>query len=172
MRGSSTRKARSPRKQSNVVVEVSNRQQRRVSRLSIEQAVQHVLQMRGWSTAEISVAVVDAETMRRLNREFLQHDYVTDVLSFLFSRDARRKSLGGEIVVCADLAAKIAARQTWKWQDELLLYVIHGALHLVGYNDKTAAQQRRMRAAERKILSELGIQILPGVLALASKEPA
>ncbi len=162
--------SRSERRQSKVVVEIANRQRRRVARRPVKQAVELVLRLRVWNTADISVAVVDAATMRRLNRDYLRHDYVTDVLSFLFSRDARRKSLVGEIVVCADQAYETAAGQPWKWQDELLFYVIHGALHLIGYNDESVAQRRRMRAAEQKILRELGVRFLPGDLALHSKE--
>lgn len=171
MRGSNIRKPRNPRKRSQVVVEIANRQRRRVARRPIEQALQLVLQMRGWNKAEISVAIVDAATIRRLNRDYLQHDYVTDVLSFLFSRNARDKRLNGEIVVCADVAFKTASQQPWTWRDELLLYVVHGALHLIGYNDESVSQRRRMRAAEQKVFRELGIRVVPGDLAQHSKEP-
>ncbi len=170
MRGSNIPKAPSPRKGSGIVVEVSNRQHRRIIHKSIQKAVRSALSLGNWTIADISVAVVDSWTMRQLNREYLQHDYATDVLSFSFLRNARQRKLVGEIVVCAEVAAKLASRQKWKWHDELLLYVVHGALHLVGYNDKSAIQQRRMRAAEQKILAELGIKALPGDLTMRSKE--
>ncbi len=170
MRESNIPKAPSPRKGSGIVVEVSNRQHRRIIRKSIQKAVRSALSLRNWQTADISVAVVDSWTMRQLNREYLKHDYATDVLSFSFLRNTRERRLVGEIVVCAEVAAKLASKQKWKWHDELLLYVVHGALHLVGYNDKTAIQQRRMRTAEQKLLSELGVLALPGDLNKRSKE--
>jgi probable rRNA maturation factor len=166
---SNTRKRLSPRKPSRLVVEVANRQKRRIAPRRLVQAIE--LATRGWS-GEVSLAVVDAKAIRRLNRKFLRHDYVTDVLSFLLVGDNRRKQLTGEIVVCADLAAATAAGKSWKWDVELLWYAVHGALHLVGYNDETTATRRRMRAAERRILTELGIQILPDELELLPKEPA
>jgi len=170
MRGSNTPKTPSPPNRSRIIVEISNRQHRRIVRKSIQQAVRSSLILRGWTDAEISVAVVDSWTIRQLNREYLKHDYATDVLSFLFLRAPRKRKLIGEIVVCAEVAAKLAARQKWKWHDELLLYVVHGALHLVGYNDKTLPQRRRMQSAESKILTELGIKALPGDLTQRSKE--
>jgi probable rRNA maturation factor len=161
MPASNTRKASNRRKRSNIVVEVINQQRRRIPRAAIARAVHLVLESGRWSKADISVAVVNASTMRRLNRSFLGHDYVTDVLSFVYQRNARQKTLLGEIVVCADQAWKMASRQTWLGSDELVLYVIHGVLHLIGYNDDTAVAQRRMRAAERKFVRALGLRALP-----------
>jgi probable rRNA maturation factor len=170
MRGSNTPKPLSPRKRPRINIEIANRQHRRIVRKSILRAIRAVLTSRHWSDAEISVAIVDRWTIRQLNAEYLQHDYATDVLSFLFQRSPKTRRLVGEIVVCAEVAAQVAARQKWKWHDELLLYVVHGTLHLVGYNDKTTMQLRRMQAAEQKILCELGIQVPSGGLSLRSKD--
>jgi probable rRNA maturation factor len=147
-----------------LVIEVINRQRRRVDRRAVVKAVETVLGQGGWSHAELTIAIVDGRTMRRLNREFLGHDYVTDVLSFEYARDARKKRLAGEVVVCADQAWNAAAKCVWSGLEELLLYVIHGTLHLMGYNDDSAAALRRMRAAERKGLRALGLGVVPGPL--------
>jgi probable rRNA maturation factor len=95
--------------------------------------------------------------MQELNRQYLEHDYPTDVLSFVLAEDAAAKSLDGEIIVSADYAAREADRYDWTAGDELLLYVIHGALHLVGHDDATPMGKQAMREAETKYLRQFGL---------------
>ena len=102
-----------------------------------------VLSAAGLKEAEVSLAIVDDRTIQQLNRQYLDHDEPTDVLSFLLEREVGR--LEGEIVVSRDTAASSAPAYGWTPADELLLYVIHGALHLVGFDDTTpdAAAENR-----------------------------
>ena len=95
---------------------------------------------------KVVVALVDDRTMAELHERFLGKSGPTDVLSFPH----------GEIVVSADTAAREARARGIPPLHELVLYVVHGALHLAGYDDKKPKQAARMRAAERKILNELG----------------
>ena len=90
---------------------------------------------------------MDESEIHRVNREFLQHDYPTDVISF--DTTETEGFLEGEIVVSADTAKRIADESGWKPTHELLLYVIHGMLHIVGLNDKSSAETKKMRDAER-----------------------
>ncbi len=106
--------------------------------------------------ADVSLAIVDDPTIHRINREFLQHDYPTDVLSFLLERSADR--LEGEVIASADTAIGSAARYGWAPADELLLYVIHGTLHLVGYDDLAPEPQVTMRERERDYLKHFGLE--------------
>jgi probable rRNA maturation factor len=106
--------------------------------------------------ATLSIAIVDDPTIHELNRQFLQHDYPTDVLSFLLDRD--QGSLEGDVVVSLDTAARQAAEFGWGTAEELLLYVIHGTLHLVGHDDQDEEARTEMRAAERRILAIFGIE--------------
>lgn len=118
-------------------------------------AVANVLQEAGIEQAEVSLAVVDDTTIHELNRRHLQHDYATDVLSFVYERAA--DTLEGEIVVSADTAAAAAPRCGWSFADELLLYVIHGALHLAGHDDQSPAACAAMRRAEAGHLARFGL---------------
>ena len=90
--------------------------------------------------ARISVAVVDDATIAVLNRQFLRHEGPTDVLSFLLEQD--EDGLEGEVVVSAETARRTAPRFGWSEGEELLLYVIHGTLHLAGYDDAKPREQR------------------------------
>lgn len=123
----------------------------------LKRAVRSVLQAAGIRSAEISIAIVDDPRMHALNRQYLDHDYSTDVLSFILEYDEAAGSLDGEILVSADYAAREATRYGWTTDDELLLYVIHGCLHLVGHDDHTPQGQAAMRAAEAKHLAVFGL---------------
>lgn len=109
-------------------------------------AVTAVVHDAGYRCGEVSVAIVDDAQIHRINRQFLDHDYPTDVLSFPLGESEGR--LEGEIVISADTAAANAAELGCRPHEELLLYAVHGALHLVGYRDKTDEEVARMRAAE------------------------
>jgi len=99
---------------------------------------------------------VDNATIHRLNKQFLNHDEPTDVISFPLSGKGA-KTLEGEIVVGAEVARTRAAELRHDEQQELALYAIHGLLHLCGYDDTTDAAVRRMRARERHYLNVLGL---------------
>lgn len=122
----------------------------------LKQAVENVLGDRGIESGEISLAVIDDEHMQQLNARYLNHDYPTDVLSFV--HEANDHHLEGEIIVSSDTATREAARYAWQAVDELLLYVIHGALHLIGHDDHNADDLADMRAAEQRHLSYFGLQ--------------
>jgi probable rRNA maturation factor len=121
------------------------------------EAVHLVLRDSAFTSATISLAVVDDPTIHDLNRRYLNHDFPTDVLSF--GLDERAGHLEGEVILSADTATAEAAEIGWPPAAEQLLYVIHGTLHLVGYRDKTPDEAQAMRAAEAKYLRRFGIDI-------------
>jgi probable rRNA maturation factor len=121
----------------------------------LRSAVKAVLGGEGIQSATISMAVVNDERIHELNLRFLQHDEPTDVLSFVLN--APDEPLDGEIIVSIETAARNAGRYGWSVADELLLYVVHGALHLTGHDDRTVEDQRRMRERERHYLSCWGL---------------
>jgi probable rRNA maturation factor len=122
----------------------------------LHDAVRMIFQNQPICRARISLAVVDDPTIRRLNRRYLEEDEPTDVLSFLLERT--EDCLEGEVIVSGQTAQRAAARFGWTPEDELLLYVIHGTLHLVGYRDATPAEQAAMRGQERACLARFGLQ--------------
>ena len=138
-------------------IELANQQETHpVDSERLVTAVRQVLEGEGIERAEISIAVVDDPTIHQLNVTYLQHDYPTDVLSFLLDHQAGY--IDGELVVSADTAAMQADRYGWALADELLLYVIHGALHLAGYEDATDAQRNTMREREDYYLARHGLE--------------
>jgi len=112
------------------------------AKAACKRAAEAVLEKR-----KVVVALVDDPTIARLHKQFLDITGPTDVLSFP----------PGEIVVSADTARREAEARGIRPLHELMLYVVHGALHLAGHDDKRPAERSRMRAAERRVLGELGI---------------
>jgi probable rRNA maturation factor len=125
----------------------------------LRSVARHILEDANYPSAILSIAIVDDPTIHQLNRQYLQHDWPTDVLSFPLEQ--RAGHLEGEVVVSADTAVKAAAEVPWPGTEELLLYVIHGTLHLVGHRDKSPGEVAKMRAAERFYLQWAGVVLVP-----------
>ena len=176
----------------------------------LRDAVRRVLTEEHIHSATIGLALVDDTEIHRVNREFLGHDYPTDVISFLLEGDGSQGAGGrsqesgvrgqesgqglmvdgrglrvrgseertpcllpgpqpstlnlqphleGELIVSTETALREAAAHGWSPQDEVLLYVVHGLLHLCGYDDLTDEARPSMRVREREVLA--GWQLVP-----------
>jgi probable rRNA maturation factor len=113
----------------------------------------------GIREGKVTLAFVNNPHIHRLNKQFLDHDEPTDVLTFPMSAPGAKK-LEGEIVIGAEVARSQAAERGHDEQAELALYVIHGLLHLCGFDDTTAAATRKMRERERHYLRSLGLPLV------------
>lgn len=128
-----------------------------------------VLRDEGVDGAQISIALVDDAAIHEVNRRFLGHDFPTDVISFPLQEPAALdlpsrsgtgepvRSLDGEIVISAQTALRSAGEVGCTPAEELTLYLVHGLLHLCGYDDQSAADRRRMRQREKSHLQKFGI---------------
>ena len=110
-------------------------------------------------SGKINVVLVDSDTIRQYNRDFLQHDYPTDVISFPAEDRRSEGYLEGEVLACTEIANERAKEFGWTAEEELLLYIVHGMLHLTGYNDTNSEQQAAMQEKERTYLETLGITV-------------
>ncbi len=105
---------------------------------------------------DAGIVVVDERSIRRLNREYLDHDYITDVISFPLRDETNpADKMFGEVVVNACKASREAKKRGTAMRRELLLYVIHGLLHLCGYDDDTASNIAAMRERENHYLEKI-----------------
>ena len=103
---------------------------------------------------ELSVALVSDETLAGLHGEFLDDPSPTDVMSFALGDGP---GPWGEVVVSVDCALRVAKERGVEPARELSLYVVHGTLHLCGFDDIEDADREAMRAAERAVLERLGL---------------
>jgi rRNA maturation RNase YbeY len=105
-------------------------------------------------SAELEVALVDNATIARLNRRFLDHRGPTDVITFP-SGPAPGERAMGEIVISVEQAREQARHAGWPVRREVALLLVHGILHLKGYDDLAPAAAARMRVREREILAQI-----------------
>jgi probable rRNA maturation factor len=103
--------------------------------------------------AELTVRFVDAEEGRSLNARYRGKDYATNVLTFPY---AREPVLSGDLVLCLPVVLREAAEQGKTAAAHFAHLVVHGMLHLQGYDHETGAEARAMEQMERDILARLG----------------
>ena len=127
----------------------------------LKEAARAVLEGEGVRACKVTLAFVDHSHIHRLNKQFLEHDEPTDVLTFPYT-EPRSKSLEGEVVIGYGVAKENAADRGHELNLELLLYVIHGCLHLCGYEDGDNSSAAEMRAKERVYLKLLGLPDIAG----------
>jgi probable rRNA maturation factor len=97
----------------------------------------------------VSVLVTGDKRIRALNKKHLKHDYATDVISF-----GLQERLGA-VVVSADTARRYARENGLAWREELARYLVHGTLHLLGYDDTSPAKRRKMFARQELIVKRV-----------------
>lgn len=115
-----------------------------------------VLEREGVLRSAISIALVDNAAIHDLNRKHLGHDWPTDVISFVLS-EPDEPELSGELIVSAEMAAEMALAAGVDPRSELALYVVHGLLHLCGYDDLNERDAAVIRRREGEHLAREGI---------------
>lgn len=184
-------------------IDISNRQSALAfDEKRVQAAALRALAIEQVASAVLSISIVDNSAIHKINRDHLQHDYPTDVISFqldfvsagdlqcddedLLDEDdseddseddaeidddsvdvtdcelltegrAAGAAIEGEIIASAEMAVSMATDGEWSAEAELILYIVHGLLHICGYDDLTPEEKCIMRARERAILSELGL---------------
>ena len=106
----------------------------------------------GKKIGEVGYLFCDDEKILEVNREFLQHDYYTDIITFDYCED---DLLNGDIVISLDTVRSNAQQLGKSYDEELHRVIIHGILHLCGQNDKGPGERQQMEAAENRALALL-----------------
>jgi probable rRNA maturation factor len=109
------------------------------------------------SLKELSLALVGDCRMSALHHKFLGIPGPTDVLTFPLELDRKGRPISGEVVICVPEARRQCRQKGGKLREELLLYALHGLLHLCGFDDRTETDFRRMHRKEDEILERLGV---------------
>lgn len=154
-----------------MVIAVKNFQKRPLNLTRISRVVKTILRHEEVRRAEMGVIFVSAQKIKSLNKKFLRRDYATDVLAFDFrERDAcpghpggRREGLIGDILISVGTASRNARIYRTSLEREIVLYVIHGILHLLGFDDHSPEDVERMREKERQILQHV-MPLITGIL--------
>ncbi len=119
--------------------------------------IEEVIIQEGLEVGELLFVFCGDEHLHKINLEFLQHDTLTDIISFDYSLG---KEVSGEIYISVQRVKENAASFGTLFAEELCRVIIHGVLHLCGYKDKTQEEEREMRKKEEEALEKLGPEFL------------
>lgn len=111
--------------------------------------IRNVANSYGKKVGEIGYLFCDDEKILEVNREYLQHDYYTDIITFDYDEG---NTINGDLVISLDTVRTNAEQFGKTYEEELLRVIIHGILHLCGINDKGPGEREIMEAAENKAL--------------------
>ncbi|MFG0252991.1 MAG: rRNA maturation RNase YbeY [Phycisphaerales bacterium JB038] len=124
----------------------------------LEEKAGEALAVLNCECGELSVVLVDDAAMQRAHHDHLGLESTTDVLTFDMAGDSSEGDvLDAEILICIDEAARRAGELGHSTELELLLYIVHGVLHCLGYDDHTEADYQRMHAREDEVLQALNL---------------
>ena len=133
---------------------VANEQEREVDAAKLSRLATHVLRSEDVDeAAELSVLLVGSDHIRKLNARFAGDDYATDVLSFPMMEDDESSLLLGDVVICPEIAASNADKLGHAVERELETLLVHGTLHLLGYDHDDEEEKARMDGRQREILA-------------------
>lgn len=141
---------------------VQNRQKRqRIRPGEVKSVAERILSDLGSHETELSILLVDNDEITRLNREYLSRDYPTDVLAFAMGEGeggSLHPSLLGDVVISTEMAESEAQQRGVTLQQEIALLLVHGILHLLGYEHEDVPEEAaKMRTKEEEILVRLGL---------------
>lgn len=120
-------------------------------------------------SCELGITLVPPSEMARINQDYLQHEGSTDVITFDYSMKLDASQLHGELFISVADAEKQAREFHTTWPEELTRYVIHGILHLRGFDDLTPANRRVMKREENRLLRKIGKRFSLSQLARRTK---
>lgn len=140
-----------------MIVEIANLQKHyEIKNSKIKRAAKEVLGKKS-NDAKLSIALVDNNEIKKLNKRFFNSDEVTDVIAFPLN--IHKRALNGEIVVSVETAVDTASKGGNEIEGEIILYVVHGLLHLLGYRDSDRDDAKIMHDKESSILKTLGYNV-------------
>jgi probable rRNA maturation factor len=139
---------------------------RRWLRWMIRELITDLLQLEDF---DVTINLVGEREMTRINETHLQHAGSTDVITFDYSPGPPAELLAGELFVCLDEAVLQAKRFRTTWQSELVRYIIHGLLHLKGFDDLQPVARRKMKRQENRLLKEINVRFRLSKLELKTR---
>lgn len=123
---------------------------RKLSLAVIHWIVSHPKRYPKFKIQDLSIVFLNDREMAGFNWDFLKHEGPTDIITFDYHNGS------AELLISLDTAKDAAKENDQTFEEELLLYIVHGVLHLAGFKDKTAKDSRKMRREERSVLKGIG----------------
>jgi probable rRNA maturation factor len=145
------------RKKPDIVVQIAkNFKNINIHSLKLKKLVKAVCNRFGLSKAAISIAIVNSAQIRKMNKRFLRRNITTDCISFDLSDNKKNAVKSLELIVNGEMAVKQAKLRGHSSEAELALYITHGLLHNLGFDDSTKSHAKKMHSVEDEILQQFG----------------
>ena len=138
-----------------MTLQIYNTTKRVFSEQMLEKAILLVVKHEGCTVESIVAVYCGNKMIQRINREFLQHDYPTDTITFRYNKG---NDIDGEFYISLDVVKENAARFTTDFQQELLRVTFHSALHLIGYDDQSPDDRKLIEDKEALYLDMFSVE--------------
>lgn len=125
----------------------------KINRGSVNSFIGKLKILLGLRISSLELNFLHPETIITINKLHLKHNYVTDIISFNYSNESN--TLDGEILICLQTARENAKRFRTTYENEVKRLIVHGILHLLGWNDSSAYRRRKMHTEEDRILRKI-----------------
>jgi len=122
---------------------------RLVNKASVHKLVKAIKEDLNFKIADLTINFINSDKLQELNRKHLKHNYPTDIITFNYSGSL--SNLDGEIFISFEDAIINSKKYRVSLNNELIRLIIHGILHLLGYNDKTASEKKIMKSLENQL---------------------
>jgi len=124
----------------------------KINRSCLKNLVKKICNFLNLNKGYLSLVFADNEVIKELNRRYLKKNNPTDVLAFDLTDNFQPQELSAEVIISVEKAEENSKIFSTDLREELLLYIIHGLLHLSGFEDKTSLQKKEMRKKEKEII--------------------
>ena len=149
-------------------IAIENQQtQQKLRKIPLRKVARKILSVSGCPEAQLSILIVDDSLIQEINRDYLDKDRPTNVISFAMQEGEGggvQPDLLGDVVISAETAARDAGEANATFESELYFLLLHGILHLLGYDHErgTQAEAKRMEAREQEVFSLIREEFLTG----------
>lgn len=114
--------------------------------------IRRTAEAEGFTVGDLCIVFCSDDALLQINRQYLNHDYFTDIITFDYT-DHAKKVISGDLMISIDTVRENARQFGVAFENELSRVIIHGVLHLIGYNDKGPGEEVQMHALEDKYLA-------------------
>lgn len=120
-----------------------------ISKSKLHSFVKELKNDLGFSISSLEINFINSDRIRTINKEHLNHDYTTDIITFNYSGDYQK--IDGEILISVDDAYENAKKYKVAYMEEIGRLVVHGILHLLGFDDVKANDRKKMKKEENRL---------------------
>jgi rRNA maturation RNase YbeY len=131
-----------------------------INKLAVHSLISEIKKVYNLEIISFSISFINSKALLKINRDYLGHDYETDVITFNYSK--QKKNIDGEILISFEQARKNAKKYKVTCNEELKRLVIHGLLHLLHFDDKNEESKKIMRKEEKKLINRFNFTLFAG----------